>query len=136
MDEARQDARDGQDGDELLDLGCGGIVERDNDVERLVAELRERMRLVEGQWCEHRKDLLLEIRGDPGQFERRELGGGFEHDALRGEAIDVRAGLAAVPVAGEVVGAQRVDIDVENTHEDLLDFKQEYWERSKEIERG
>ena len=40
-----------------------------------------------------------------------------EADTLGRDGVDVGAGVAVVAVAAEVVGAQRVDVDVEEAHE-------------------
>ena len=55
----------------MLDFRRVWIVERDSDIERFVAELRKRMRLVEGQRSEHRINLLLKIGSNPRQFGSR-----------------------------------------------------------------
>ncbi len=48
----------------------------------------------------------------------RDIGGIalVEADALSGDAIDVGTGLAVVAVAAEVIGAEGIDVDVEDAH--------------------
>ena len=41
-----------------------------------------------------------------------------ESSALRRDPIDVRGGGTVVAVAAQVIGAQRVDVDLENAHQD------------------
>jgi len=93
--EAREDARDGEDGDELLD------VERGDDVERLVAELGKRVRLVEGERGEHGQHLLFEISLHPVELAGGELVGVFDDDALFGERGEELLVPAAVLVLDE-----------------------------------
>jgi len=54
-----------------LDLFRRRVVERDDDVEGLVAELREGMRLIERKWREDRVDLVAEIGVGPLTSRRR-----------------------------------------------------------------
>ena len=70
VDQPGQDARHGQDGHEALRVGRVRVVERDDDVEGLVAELGKRMGLVDRERREHRINLLAEIGPHPVEFGR------------------------------------------------------------------
>ena len=83
--EAREDAGDGENANVALNLGSGGIIERDDDVEGLVTQLGKGVGLVDSQRGEYGENLLVEVVLDPGEFVAVELGGGFKDDALAGE---------------------------------------------------
>ena len=40
----------------------------------------------------------------------------LKDDALPGQSVDVGAGSAMVSVAAQVIGPQRIDVDIENSH--------------------
>src|SRR5690606_36699973 len=71
LDDARQRARRTHDR-EVADAAEGiATLEHDDDVERLVEDLGERMRRVEPQRREHRYDLVAEIGAQPAALARR-----------------------------------------------------------------
>ena len=101
----RQNPRHRQNGDEVFDLGRRGIVQRDDDVEFLVAELGKRMRLIEGERRQDGINLFPEIGTHPGEFARGEVAGGLEVDAFGREGRDQLLAPAAVLILDEGVDA-------------------------------
>ncbi len=98
---ARQHARHRHDREVGFAFGRIRIVDRDDDVERLVADLGKRMRRIDRQRREHGKHLVLEIVPGPPELAAREFGSVLEHDALGTQRRDQFAIPAAVLVVDQ-----------------------------------
>src|SRR5262249_55584050 len=61
-------------------------------------------------------ELSREQRGAAGKTGRVRGIDILEHDRVGGDAVDVRGRAAQVAVAAEMVGSERVDIDVQQSH--------------------
>src|SRR5581483_6732200 len=101
LDEARENARHGQNRAPVFHLRRFRIIEGDDDVERFVAKLGKRMGLVEGERGEHGKNLFLKIGFHPVQLGAVQLAGGLEDDAFRRQGGDELVVPAAVLVLDE-----------------------------------
>ena len=129
---AREDPGHGQDGEEPLVLRRGGVVDRDDDVERLVAQLGEGMRGIDGQRGEDRIHLGAEVAAHPGELGAGELGPGLEDEVLALEGGQEMVAPAAVLLlddrchhemdAAELfAGAEAVEAGVDDAGIHLLD---------------
>jgi len=90
-DDPREDAGDGDECQHPVKLRSVGVIEPEQDVERFVAELREWVRGIDCQRCEHRLNLLFKILLQPSilppgkvllEFERNSCGSQSGNDLL------------------------------------------------------
>ena len=107
-DDARQDARRTQDGDRGLAAERVRARQLDDEVERLVDDLRKRMRRIEADGRQQRADLAREVAGRPGALRRRPFGAA---DQAHAGALQRRQHLVVEdPI---LVGDQRPDFDAD-----------------------
>ena len=86
LDEARQDSWDWKDRCLLLDFGCLGVVQRHDDIERFIGELRKGVRLIQPERGEHGAHLCLKILPDPGKFGGVEFVSSLDVNTFVGES--------------------------------------------------
>ena len=64
---------------------CLGNLDGDREIQAQARYIGERMRRVDGQWGQHRKDLVGEIRGKVTALVLRQVGPGDDENAVLGE---------------------------------------------------